>query len=339
MTAKSDNNTLNGLGQRLFPGPALTWELNQLAAPVQLLPLGSLSHHFITLINHFWRQIENDPLDRNFGFRDVDFPNIITLIELGRRSNLMTPVNLGRGFDKVTHNLFEESTRATSLAFEWINRSVAQGVTKTLELPLLPSTKSDSGDQSLGRDAVAEASWSSQNSSDWIQKTIWSSNSSSNSAVNGADVRTLFTGTAMESSPFLLLINNAFDYLWSHTAQDPISPEAGKRCCVYFAVQDAPWRLEISFLAIWRPDYNDITWEDIAARLLRMFQLPAYLQKWETFDSQFFIDEKQIASVRMWAHGEADGLQQTSCNTEYTPNRVSNDTIQLNNPRETVALS
>ena len=252
------------LGLPLFPGDRAKFTLAQASCPYQPIPIGGLSHHLLSLINSFWLRNDDDPITSTVYLRDADFPDLVTQIAVNRRSREMTPTNIGRGMNKIAVQIFTEELPSKAFAFKWLSYTHLQGTTKTAILPNPPSNLVTLGDG------------------------------------NAPTARTHFTGTSIPSKYWLALVATVFDTFWTCSAGDPIGPAIRGEPSVTFAVKDTPWRLELHHLAIWNPDGSDIVWGDLASRMLRMLQLPAYLSKWETLQSDFYVEDKQIATITIY---------------------------------------
>ena len=284
------------------------------------------------MINSFWESEDDEPLTIVTQVREDYFPDIVTQIEVNRRSRGMTPSNIGRGFDKVARDLCAGEYPSQAITFEWSAQGHSQGVTKTAKLPKPPRPGSN---PAYGNDTNTTAAIEANPLIAFFNTT---DNFTSNSVTlryiddvqgpNPPPVLTHFTGTSMESSRFLLLINTAFETFWSCSAQDPIGPQVGREPDAIFSIRNEPWRMEINHFAIWNPDGSDILWGDISAHMIRMLQLPAYLNRWETLESDWFVENKQIATLRIYKLNDPDysNVNNSNLNSSSTNNSGANNT-------------
>lgn len=264
--------------------------------PAQSIQLGHLSHHLISLVDWMWTREDDDPITTLILYRDEDFQDILTQIEPSASSNMMTPTTIGLGFDIIAQAVFSRE-ESHAMTYDWNYRSRRQAISQTL----LFRGNSDSpvGSGHLN----SSQSISSPSSRDATNVDVISSNASGGgNSSNAADVRTRFSGLSMPPSRFLILLINLLQQCWHFRAQDPTRTYGEQHSLMLFRYPNEQWYLSYRHWAFEKSDGRDITWQDITFRLRRMLQLPAYLNRWETLTSEFYIGDKRIGALAFY-HG------------------------------------
>lgn len=243
------------------------------------MPAGALGHHLLSIVQLFWRRADNEPQTAQVHFRDDDFRNILTQITPNHRSRAFTPLNLAKGFDAIAKKVFREGDYRIA-HFRWYYRDVCAGDTKTATL--LPPT------------------WAKANhTEEELAKSEYNS-----SSANAPTARTRFTGVAMEASQVLILFREMLAKIWEHAENDPITRLTAKSGSIVIVLPDTAttWKLRMEFLEV-RSQEGPVTCYDISNRFLRALQLPAYLDRWETLESDFLIGSVKIASISLFREG------------------------------------
>ena len=272
------------------------------AAPEQLHRIGHLAHHLLSLINHLWLREDNNPIRVVTGYRDPDFTDILTTVSPAERTRFMTPQHLATGFDSIFKISFYHADYRQTI-FDWVSGTVDFGDTKTLLSP--PSDHSNLT--------------TSQATLETTQNTVLGAPASANQP----DARTRFTGTKMPSNVLFLLTRELMRNFWGHSAKDWIGPMVREHPTVIVRGHDPDeppdppqgassstsrkvrreyevWCLEFVSTAVYDANEQEITFEQLTSRLLRMIQLPAHLERWETIQSDFHIGNKKIAMVSLY---------------------------------------
>ena len=275
LSSAADTRNTSDYGRPFRPGqlPKFVIQRESLELP-SIIP-GHLGHHLLSLVTHYWIDQANVPIESPVRFRNDQFPDVLSTISPERGSKRMSPNNIARGFDQLALQLIQEVDWHPSRCIWLFGASaLVGGSSETINSPPNAATFNSS---SSGAPSV-----------------------NITSGANAAEVRTRFTGQRMNPSLFLELLLRVFQQLWQFKAQDSLYVFVKEHGAI--VVQDAKmgmlWLLKLE-IVINEARARRIQWTEITQRLLTMLQLPAYVNRWETVDSTFFIGDEKLASVQM----------------------------------------
>ena len=229
---------------------------------------GKLGHHLLTLTTEFWGKEDNAPITEEKRFRESDFLDVLTRVVPNTRSQRMTPTNVAWGFWAMSKLIFLRLDWHEP-NYNWLLYGQLIGSTSTRVTPQL-SQLSNTTDARLTRLDV-------------------------NETVLDAPVRTQFTGTPIPVDKFLMLTRQLLEEIWSFRQ---IAPARDPSVTINYPDGNIVWKMRFDYFDHWVPE-NSVTYGAIANRVLRMLQLPAYLDRWETVQSDFYLEGKLFGLVKI----------------------------------------
>ena len=260
------------LGRTLTPGQEPDLRLSRQGAPLEALPPGPLVHHLFSLITLLWKDENNRPWTNRKRYYDPDFRDITTDVVPAPQCDSLTPLNLA-----------------------WSTYTIVEGV---IVRDLYRSLNFDIflGGNFIGNVQVGSTAPQRSNSTEMesIQAGI-------SDSTNAPPVRTRFTGVSIPLHQFMLLHWGIMEDIWEMQAQEPLVMQTQRGEILKTRVFEGGTLLlfRIDLISFGSPQ-PVLTWGDLADRVLRMLQLPAFLQRWETLISEFYLGDTNVATAYIY---------------------------------------
>ena len=122
-----------------------------------------------------------------------------------------------------------------------------------------------------------------------------------NDSLKTPPVKTRFTGVSISLHQFMLLHWGIMEDIWELQAREPLVMQTQRGEILKTRVFEGGTLLlfRIDLISFGSPQ-PVLTWGDLADRVLRMLQLPAFLQRWETLISEFYLGDTNVATAYIY---------------------------------------
>ena len=263
---------------------------------------GQIAHHFLWITNHFWLMDNDDPLTGITQYRDDAFPEILTTLSVNKRRKQMTPFNLARGIIRLADIVFR-SMDWTDQNYDWLFGAYNAGNTLT--------TLSPPDSSPFGSTGIAAKRQNPDNI------TAITSN-----------VRTRFTGLGISPHLVFSLLREAMTRLWVYDRKGNAYELTHEHSALI--IEDTGsgrnWNLRFEF-TIDEERAKQIVWSTVTDRFLRLLQLLVTMNHYETFVSDFYIEQERFATLTLFAGNADNATNITAAGSELGTAGASNENV------------
>ena len=266
------------LGRPLIPDEMPLITLQNREPPGEEIPAGQLGHHYLATIAKFWLQDDNSPIRHEVSCRDTDFPNVLSELTPSIEDLRLTPLNVAWGFHQVAHAIFYNNLWHATKFYWKLDGSIFAGLETRLSPQLLSTALAGGGVNIQG-----------------------------NNSLDTPEARTRFTGQKLDAQRIMLNFWGILNDIWQRFDKEPIgiTMRPGKTMSNDVVGGPVTQRFIIQILDVGTP-FEPVRWRDFSSRLLRMLQFPAYLERWETLSSDWYIGDKKFATAYIVVYIEGE---------------------------------